>query len=74
MSVLELYGATSCPYTRELRDRLEWDQHEFIEYDVEADPAARARLIAATGDRMVPALVRDGKVVSVGWQGRGCYV
>jgi glutaredoxin 3 len=26
------------------------------------------------GQRTVPVLVEDGKVVQVGWQGRGCLV
>jgi len=26
------------------------------------------------GQRTVPILVQDGKVVQVGWQGRGCIV
>jgi hypothetical protein len=44
-----------------------------VEYDVEADAAARARLHALAGSqRTVPVLVEDGKVVQVGWQGRGC--
>jgi glutaredoxin 3 len=28
----------------------------------------------AKGQRTVPILVEDGKVVQVGWQGRGCIV
>ncbi len=70
---LELYGAGSCPYTAELREQLEWDGREFVDYDVEADAAAAARLAALTGGRMsVPVLVEDGGVVQVGWQGRSC--
>jgi glutaredoxin len=72
---LELYGTKSCPYTRELREWLEWRGCEFIEYDVEADPAALRRMRAvAAGERTVPILVEDGSVVQVGWQGRGCVV
>ena len=74
MPGLELYGAASCPFTTELREQLEWEGREFVEYDVEADPAARARLVEVTGDRMVPALLEDGRVLSVGWRGRGCHV
>ena len=48
---------------------------EFIEYDVEADPVARGRMRElAAGQRNVPLLVEDGKVVQVGWQGRSCIV
>ena len=74
MPGLELFGAGSCPFTTELREHLEWEGREFVEYDVEADPAARARLLEMTGDHMVPALLEDGRVLSVGWRGRGCHV
>jgi glutaredoxin len=72
---LELYGTAGCPYTGEMRESLEWRGQEFVEYDVEADPAARARLLALAGNqRTVPVLVEDGKVIQVGWQGRGCVI
>jgi glutaredoxin len=73
MPKTELYGSASCPYTRELREWLEWKNREFVEYDVEADAEAYARMSAATsGQRTVPVLIEDGKVTQVGWQGRGC--
>jgi glutaredoxin 3 len=71
---LELYGTSSCPFTAELREQLHWQGRKFVEYDVERDCAARARLLRMTGDRLVPALVDRGAVVSVGWNGRGCRV
>lgn len=70
-----MYGAARCPYTGEMRDWLEWKRSDFVEYDVEADPAARERMReVAGGQRNVPLLVEDGKVVQVGWQGRCCIV
>ncbi len=75
MARLELYGTARCPYTGEMRDWLEWKRSEFVEYDVEADVAARVRMReVAGGQRNVPLLVEDGKVVQVGWQGRSCIV
>jgi glutaredoxin len=72
---LELYGTARCPYTGEMRDWLEWRRSEFVEYDVEADPVARGRMReVAGGQRNVPLLVENGKVVQVGWQGRSCVV
>jgi glutaredoxin 3 len=72
---LELYGTARCPYTGEMRDWLEWKRSEFVEYDVEAEPAARVRMReVARGQRNVPLLVEDGKVIQVGWQGRSCIV
>ena len=75
MAKLELFGTARCPHTGEMRDWLEWKRSEFVEYDVEADPAARSRLREiAAGQRTVPILVEDGKVIQVGWQGRGCTI
>jgi glutaredoxin 3 len=72
--VLELYGAASCPFTAEMRSQLEYEQRLFVEYDIERDRPARERLVSLTGQRMVPTLVHDGRVVAVGWHGRGCLV
>ena len=75
MAILELYGTKSCQYTQEMREWLEWKGTEFVEYDVEADLAARERMRSlANGQRTVPMLVDGGKVVQIGWQGRGCVV
>jgi glutaredoxin len=75
MTTLELYGSAGCLQTQELREWLEWNRREFTEYDVEADPDARARMRALDKTlRMVPVLVEDGKVIQVGWRGSGCVV
>ena len=75
MATFELFGTSTCQYTLELRDWLEIRRAEFREYDVEADPEARNRMREFVGmERTVPVLVEDGKVVQVGWQGRGCVV
>ena len=75
MAQLELYGTAGCQFTDELREWLEWNGREFVEYDVDLDPAALVRMRELTGgQRMVPVLVEDGRVVQIGWQGRGCVV
>ncbi|MGA2214519.1 MAG: Uxx-star family glutaredoxin-like (seleno)protein [Bryobacteraceae bacterium] len=75
MPKTELYGSAGCPFTEEMREWLEWRKREFVEYDVEADPNALARLSDATGGQLtVPVLIEDGKVTQIGWQGRGCVV
>jgi len=74
MPTIELYGTASCPYTKEVREWLEWHGREFIEFDVEADAEACARMFAATGQRTVPVLLEDERVTHIGWQGRGCIV
>ena len=75
MARLELYGTRSCPHTGEMREWLEFRRQDFVEYDVENDAEARRRFgILAGGQRTVPLLVEEGKVVEVGWRGRGCMV
>ncbi len=44
MAKLELYGTAQLPLHQEMREWLEWKASEFVEYDVEADPAARERM------------------------------
>lgn len=75
MAKLELFGSDACPHTREMRDWLEWRGDDFIEYDVETDSTARVRVRELTGGQcMVPVLVDNGKVIQIGWQGRGCLI
>jgi glutaredoxin len=72
--MLELFGSAGCPYTAEMRDWLEFSRREFVEYDVDADSDAFWRMRDATGQRTVPVLLENGKVLQIGWQGRGCVV
>ena len=75
MAKLELFGTASCPFTQDMRDWLELNGREFIEYDVEHDSEAHARMKQITGgQRTVPVLAEDGKPLQIGWQGRGCIV
>lgn len=75
MASYELFGSSSCPFTQEMREWLEWKGHEYVEYDVDTDLDARARMIAISGgQRTVPVLAEDGNVTRIGWQGRGCVV
>ena len=65
----------TCPYCSQVREQLEWDGREYVEYDVEGDGTARARLVELVGpNAMVPVLVDEGRVAQVGVAGRGCYV
>lgn len=73
--VRELYGTRGCPYTRELRDELDWQDRDFVEYDVERDAEALQRVTSLCGGTVsVPVLVENGRVVQVGVAGRSCYV
>ena len=57
-----------------MRESLELSRREFVEFDVDTDAEAFARMREAPGQRTVPVLLEDGKVVQIGWQGRGCVV
>jgi mycoredoxin len=73
--LLELFATKTCPYCSEVRERLDADGLEYVEYDVDADRTARARLSELVGaNAMVPVLVEDGRVTQIGADGRGCYV
>ena len=75
MARLELFGTSSCPYTQEMREWLEWKRSQFVEYDVEEDAAARERMFLLTEGRgSVPVLAEDGKVIQIGWHGRSCAI
>ncbi len=74
MPKYELFGTSTCPYSKEMREWLEWKQYDFVEYDVETDAEARERLIEISGQRSVPVLLEDGKLARVGWQGRACVI
>jgi len=75
MADLELFGTPSCPYTSEMREWLEWKGSKFTEYDVDADNEARERMRRLSQPPYtVPLLVQNGKVIQIGWQGRGCVV
>jgi glutaredoxin len=72
---LELYGTARCPHTQEMREWLEWQRKDFVEYDVDKDITARHRLHELSGgQRSVPVLVEDDKIIRIGWEGRTCVI
>lgn len=67
LSTAELYVTAGCPHRGAARDALEWRGLQFVEHDVERDPAARARLAELTGGAPVaPGPVQPGEPVEVG--------
>lgn len=73
--MLELYGTRSCPHTQEMREWLEWQRRDYVEYDLERDAGARLRFAQlAQGQRNVPVLVENDKIIQIGWQGRSCMI
>lgn len=71
MSVI-MYVKPGCPWCDEQRDRFRSAGITWEERDATADPDARGELIGFTeGSRMVPTVVEDGRVVSIGVDGHG---
>jgi glutaredoxin len=67
-----VYVKPNCPYCDEARTALRADGVEFEERDATTRADWRAELMEhsrSTG--MVPTIVREGEVVTVGWKGRG---
>jgi glutaredoxin 3 len=58
-----------------MREWLEWQRKDFVEYDVDKDTTARQRLHALSGgQRSVPVLVEDDRIIRIGWEGRTCVI
>ena len=76
MPEYELFGARSCPHTRDMREWLDWKGCEFVEYDVEADHEARAHMIAISGGQRTVCLSsrRMASSSRLAGKGRGCVV
>lgn len=67
-----MYVKPGCPWCDRQRERFLEQGVEWEELDATADRAARADLIRLTdGTRMVPTVVEDGVLVSVGFDGHG---
>ena len=67
-----VYVKPNCPYCEEARESLRAEGVDFEERDATSRPDWRAELMEHSRDSgMVPTVVRDGEVVSVGWNGHG---
>ena len=67
-----VYVKPNCPYCEQARESLRADGVEFEERDATSRPDWRAELMAHSRDSgMVPTVVRNGDVVTVGWNGHG---
>ena len=64
--MIELYQYESCPQCARVRQKLNAMMRDFVVRQVAPDPSKRDRLIQATGQNQVPALVdsQNGIVVT----------
>ena len=66
-----VYVKPSCPYCEEARQALRAEGAEFEERDATSRADWRAELMEHSRDTgVVPTVVRDGEVVTLGWKGR----
>jgi glutaredoxin len=67
-----VYVKPRCPYCEQAREGLAADGVEFTERDATTRDDWREELMTySKGTGMVPTVVRDGEVVTVGWNGHG---
>ena len=63
MTDIKLYTKVGCPYCAAMRESLNAEGVEYTEIDVHSSSAAMKEALKSSGGRrMVPILVRDGKV------------
>lgn len=58
-----LYGTPTCPYCHMARELLNQKGIKFKDIDVSADQAAAAQMVKASGQRGVPVIIIDGKII-----------
>ena len=67
-----MYVKPGCPYCQDARDALTPQGAQWEERDATKDAAFKAELMEhSNGTGVVPTILEDGRVVSVGWKGRG---
>ena len=72
MAPLIMYVKPGCPYCDQARAGLREQGDAWEERDATTDPAWKDELMCfSRGTGMVPTIVRDQHVVSVGWNGHG---
>lgn len=69
--MLELYVKDGCPYCRKQIEQLEQEGLSYRLYNVSRDRSALKEAREKYGADIVPVLVENGKVKSIGYQGMG---
>lgn len=71
MSDLLIYTKTGCPYCKAAMEHYEKEGIRFTEVDVTTDKDAHKRVKENFNANKVPVIVKDGKVMEIGFQGGG---
>ena len=60
---IEVYSTPNCPYCVKVKNFLNQEKFDFIEYDVSKDKEKRKEMVDKSDQMSVPVTVIDGKVV-----------
>lgn len=71
MSKVIIYTKTGCPYCRKAIDDYRAQGINFTEVNTSEDPEAKRLVKEKYGVAKVPVIVKDGKLVSTGYNGGG---
>jgi len=70
--MLTIYTKPGCPYCQKAREHYNANGVPFEDRNAQDNPEYRREMLAYTGgDRTVPTIVEDGKLLQIGWEGRG---
>lgn len=68
---LVLYTRPDCSYSDALRDELDADGVEYVEYDLTVHPEKADEVLRLTGGERITPVMVEGEVVVVGYRGVG---
>jgi glutaredoxin 3 len=69
---LVIYTKPGCPYCAKAKEHYGDIGVPFDERNAQDDPTFRREMLAITGgDRTEPVIVEDGRLLQIGWEGRG---
>lgn len=71
MSDVLIYTKTGCPYCQKVKQDYKDKGINYKEINITVDAAARQSVKENFGAEMVPVIVQDGKLVSIGYNGGG---
>ena len=71
MKELMIYTKTGCPYCQKLLEDLNSKSISFVEIDVSKDQEAKSFVKDILGADKVPVVVKEGKLESIGYEGKG---
>jgi len=70
--MLTIYTKPGCPYCQKARDHYDSKGITYDDRNAQDNLEYRREMLAySAGDHTVPVIVQDGKLLQIGWEGRG---